>query len=217
MHRTAIQLNRSPLGLTLRSGAAVKELPRLQPQPQQQQQQDQVQQLARQLEELRSLQGHLEATLSELQEQQRTSLQELQLAAVELATETTSWLVGTAIDRNLFAVDDLVANAVEALDMKGPIEIRLHPEDCRLLESLMEREDAAPLGDDVTVVPDSSLARGICRAESPKRSLLGDWKNRLEDIHRNWLESLNDTQVERRADDPHGRGFRRFPDRRETA
>ena len=212
MHTETITFQRPPRQLSLRSGGQIAELP-----VRQAEMPEATRQTEAELAQLRQLLGHLEASLIDLQHQQRASLGELQQVAVELGVQTASWLTGAAIDRDVFAVDQLVSQALTILEMNRPTEIRLHPEDCRLLADLTEQEEYSLPEEEITVVPDRSIQRGVCRAESARRSLVSDWKNRLEDIHRQWLESLDDTQVERRADDPNSRGFRRFPERRETA
>ncbi len=212
---TTITFRRSPTAVLLPSGSSAIELPPAASSAAAER--NVVAEQARQLNELRELLGHLEATISDLQQQQRNSLQEMQQAAVELAIGAASWLVSAAIDRNHFAVDELISQAVRALGPEEQIRIHLHPADRKLLTTLLENGKAADFGNGVRIIENAELKRGTCRAESPALTIVSDWETRLDDIRTTWMESLNEAQVERRADDPDGRGFRRFPDRRETA
>ena len=156
--------------------------------------------------------------VEDLQQQHRDSLAEMQQAVVELAVAAASWIVGAAIESDMFAVDELVQSMTDRLRDEHPIRIFMNPEDAQLLQQLSVSSEAQSFQNaEVEIVPDAAQARGIVRAESPRSMLITDMDDRLADIRRIWLENLNDTQTERRADDPAGRRFRRFPERRHTA
>jgi len=162
-----------------------------------------------------SLQTVVES-VEQLSEQRRQSLEELQQVAVELSVAAARWLLGVAIEADMFAVDDLVRRAVERLDSDTGVTVRLHPDDLRLLQALQSESD------DDTELPaevksDATLSRGSCRVEAGRQTLLSDMDSRLEDIRRMWLESLDASQVERRRNGANASGLRRFPERRETA
>ena len=174
--------------------------------------------IAEQLNYLQQLLNDIGTSIEELQQQHRESLTELQQTTVELSVAAASWIVGAAIDADMFAVDDLVASMVRHLHKEQPVRIFLNPEDASLLNHLIESSDTSQLAAaDMEVAADAELARGNCRVESARTTLVTDLDDRLADIRRIWMENLNETQTERRADDPAGRGFRRFPDRRHTA
>ncbi|MCA9049087.1 MAG: hypothetical protein KDA89_10195 [Planctomycetaceae bacterium] len=187
----------------------------------QQEQAEDQQQAARITEQLNYLQellNNIGVAVEELQQQHRDSLTELQQAAVELAVVAASWIVGAAIDADIFAVDDLVAQMVAQLHREQPIRIFLNPDDAILLEHLRGSSDVPQFAAaEIEFVPEPELSRGICRAESSRTTLVTDMDDRLAEIRRIWMENLNETQTERRTDDPTGRRFRRFPDRRHTA
>lgn len=174
--------------------------------------------IAEQLNYLQQLLNDIGMAIDDLQQQHRESLTELQQTTVELSVAAASWIVGAAIDADMFAVDDLVASMVRHLHKEQPVRIFLNPEDVSLLNHLIESSDTSQLAAaDVEVAADTALARGNCRVASARTTLVTDLDDRLADIRRIWMENLNETQTERRADDPAGRGFRRFPDRRHTA
>ncbi|MEO2018096.1 MAG: FliH/SctL family protein [Fuerstiella sp.] len=174
--------------------------------------------IAEQLNYLQQLLNDIGASIEELQQQHRETLAEMQQATVELSITAASWIVGAAFGADVFAVDDLVASMVRHLHKEQPVRILLNPEDATLLNELIENSEAGQLVDtEIEVVPETAMIRGNCRVESARTTLVMDLEDRLADIRRIWMENLNETQTERRADDPAGRGFRRFPDRRHTA
>ena len=155
--------------------------------------------------------------VQELQTQQRQSLGEMQEVAVELAVAAASWLVGVAIDRGMFAVDDLIMKSLEHLELNQSVNIKLNPADHELLQTLMNEPGSPSQLDQVSYAGDESISRGSMRVESGRRILLTDMNSRLEEVRRTWMEKLDDSQIERREDGSASRTLRRFPERRETA
>ncbi len=212
-----LQLNRSPSVVRVSACYDTKTGPP-QPKPSPQEEAAAAAQLKQQLEYMRQLLNEVGVAVEDLQQQHRQSLTEMQQATVELSVVAASWIVGAAIDADMFAVDDLVAAMVDKLHKEQPIRVFMNPEDAALLNHLRSSSDAEDFANaDVEFLPEAELARGIVRAESARSTLMTDMDDRLADIRRIWMENLNDTQTERRADDPAGRGFRRFPERRHTA
>jgi len=171
-------------------------------------------------EEVAGLKALLASTadmVMELQEQHRQSLSELQEVAVELASAAASWLVGVAIDRNDFAVDDLIRKALQQMEIDQPVRVRLNPADHELLKTLIRDPEGRGILANVSCLDDPDMPRGSCHVQSGRRILLSDMSSRLEDIRRSWMEKLDDSQIERRGDGSASRALRRFPDRRETA
>ncbi len=171
-------------------------------------------------EELLRLQQLLADTseaVVELQAQHRQSLSEMQEVAVELATAAASWLVGVALEKDMFAVDDLILKAFEHLEFSQPVTVRLNPADHNLLQTLLTDPASRKQLDEVSCVKDTTIARGSVRVESGRRILLTDMHSRLEEIRRLWMEKLDDSQIERRGDGSASGTLRRFPERRETA
>ncbi len=156
-------------------------------------------------------------SVQELQTQHRQSLGEMQEVAVELATAAASWLVGYAIDRDMFAVDDLILKALEHLELNQSVKVRLNPADHNLLQTLLSDPVSRKQLDLVSCMKDESIPRGSVRVESGRRIMLTDMHTRLEEIRRTWMEKLDDSQIERRGDGSISRTLRRFPERRETA
>ena len=168
-------------------------------------------------EDLMDLLTQIAEDMRELQEQHRRSLEEMQHAAVALAVSSASWLTGTAIDRDQFAVDDLIRNAIHQLQVDEPVRVTLNPDDHRLLKQLLGEMPDQDLTEHVTCAEDQALSRGSLRVDSGRRALVTDIETRLEAIRKTWMENLDAAQVERRADGTGSRTLRRFPERRETA
>ena len=166
---------------------------------------------------LKTLLASTAEMVMELQEQHRQSLSEMQEVAVELASAAASWLVGVAIDRNDFAIDDLIRQALQQMEIDQPVRVRLNPADHELLKTLIKDPEGRGILANVSCADDPGMVRGSCRVESGRRILLSDMNSRLEDIRRSWMEKLDDSQIERRGDGSASRTLRRFPDRRETA
>lgn len=168
-------------------------------------------------QQMTALLAQLVESVLDLQDQQRQSLSEMQHAAVELAVAAASWLTGAAIEAGQFAVDDLVKMALHRLEADTPVRVHMNPRDHSLLKTLTDQTAESELLERIVCVEDPDLPRGNCRFEAGRRTLMTDLETRLEEIRRLWMENLDATQVERRADGSHGRSLRRFPDRRETA
>ncbi len=169
------------------------------------------------IRELKALLADAVEAVLEFQEQHRQSLSEIQEVAVELAAAAASWLVGVAIERDLFAIDDLILRALQQMEPDQPVRVRLHPDDHSLLRRLMKDRSSTDLLNQLVCEDAPEFTRGTCRVESGRKILLSDLNSRMEDIRRSWRETLDDSQVERRGDDSAASALRRFPDRRETA
>lgn len=169
------------------------------------------------LSDLKQLLQNAADEVIELQDQQRRSLNEMQEVAVELAAAAASWLVGVAVDRGQFAIDDLIRKAIHQMEADQPVRVRLNPADHELLTKLMRDSESQQMLEQISCFDDATLARGTVRVESGRRILVSDMNTRLEDIRRLWMEKLDDSQIERRGDGAASGTLRRFPERRETA
>jgi flagellar biosynthesis/type III secretory pathway protein FliH len=160
----------------------------------------------------------LGTAIEELEQRRQRSLGELQQVAVELAVAAASHLVFESIQRDAYNVENLVQQAVERMGLSGPITAYFHPADLDLLRQRLAGQPLPWNDKQLTLQPDSGVARGGCRAETPDgRMLVSDITSRLSEIRRHWMEELDDAQIERRRAPGTGESLRRFPDRRETA
>lgn len=178
---------------------------------------DSTQPTAQQINQLQDLLSQVSEAVFELQQQHRSTLNEMQQVAVELSVSAASWLTGVAIDAGQFAVDDLIRMALHRLEADLPVRVHLNPADHELLKKLLSEGDTSDQLEHMNCVNDPGLPRGGCRVESGRRILVSDMESRLEEIRLQWMENLDATQIERRGDGSHGGTLRRFPDRRETA
>ena len=180
---------------------------------------DNAERIQEQLEYLQNLLNDVGRAVEDLQDQHRNTTTEMQETAVELAVVAASWLTRAAIDADEFAVDDLVREMVAHLQHEKPVRIFMNRDDANLLMSLKESSSDTPefSNADIEFVTNDELQRGAIRAESDRTTLITDLDGRLAEIRQLWMENLNETQTERRADESTGRKLKRFPDRRHSA
>jgi flagellar biosynthesis/type III secretory pathway protein FliH len=154
--------------------------------------------------------------VEDLETRRKQNLAELQEAAVELAIAAATRIVGEAINRDVFAVDQVVAELLGRVASEGPVRIALNPIDCRLLKA--KRADGLETpGGVIEFFEDPSLKRGCCRAASGSRAVVADWRTHLAEIRAGLHEELEHAQTERRGPEAAHQRIKRYPDRRETA
>lgn len=170
------------------------------------------------LHRIEELLTSLRFQLDDLEHRRRTSLREMQSAAVELAVAAAGQLLIRAIETRDYAVEQVVQAAIDQMGLHRPITVRLHPDDLQLLRERLPHSGAVRLEDQCELRADQTLRRGDCRAESPDGTgVLREAASQLAELRELWLEELDDAQVERRSHDSTGPGIKRFPERRETA
>jgi flagellar biosynthesis/type III secretory pathway protein FliH len=158
----------------------------------------------------------VQESVQELEDRRKQNLAELQEAAIELAMAAATQVVGEAIDREAFAVDQLVADMLGRIAATGPIQVALHPADLKLLKTKRTEGLETP-GGVIEFFEDPALKRGCCRATSGSRSVISDWRTHLAEIRAGLHEELEHAQTERRGPEATHQRVKRYPDRRETA
>ena len=160
----------------------------------------------------------LTEAVQEIEQRREQSLSELQQVAVELAVAIASRLIYEKVEANDFAVEKLVEQVVCRLEPQTAVTIRLHPEDLTLLERRLEGKLTRWSNQEkIRFVPDGSLGRGDCRADTESFGILSKIELQLSEIRQHLLETLDYAQTERRQAPAGDQGLRRFPDRRDTA
>ena len=169
-------------------------------------------------EQIQQMFSGLAMAISELENKQRQSINELQQVAIELAVTAASGLTGAIIECGQFRIDQLVAESLAQLQTTGPVTLHLHPQDLELFHELNNKhtETATDLSQ-VQLAGDPELKRGSCTATSGGVSLVSDLESRLASVRQVWMENLDDAQTERRTTGDAGWQPGRVPDRRETA
>jgi len=158
----------------------------------------------------------VQEAVQELEERRKQNLVELQEAAIELAVAAASQIVGEALDRGAFAVDEVVANLLGRMTSDGPTQIALNPVDLKLLKAKRAEGLETP-GGVIEFFEDPALKRGCCRAISGSRAVISDWRTHLAEIRAGLHEELEHAQTERRGPEAAHQRVKRYPDRRETA
>jgi len=96
--------------------------------------------------------------------------------------------------------------------------VRLNPQDLNLLQAQAAKGTVPWNSTQIQLVADASVSRGGLHLETEAgRILLSDVVSRLSEVRQQWMENIDDTQVERRRVQEDSESLRRFPDRRETA
>ena len=158
----------------------------------------------------------VQEAVHDLEARRQQNLAELQEAAVELAIAAATRIVGEAIDRDLFAVDQVVADLLGRVAAEGPVRVALNPVDCKLLKAKRAEGLETP-GGVIEFFEDPSLKRGCCRAASGSRAVIADWRTHLAEIRAGLHEELEHAQTDRRGPEAAHQRVKRYPDRRETA
>jgi len=170
------------------------------------------------LSQARQILERIAEAIDELEARRSNSLEEMQRAAVELAVAVGEHLARAALEKDEYAVEDLVSEAIEKLGPGGPIRVHLHPDDLALLS---RRLSARPewCGNDprVELVSDPSLDRGDCVAECGETIMASKLDLRIEELRQTLLGALPHAQIERRRTEEADKKLRRFPERRQTA
>ena len=133
----------------------------------------------------------LEMRIREVTEQNRLQLAELSQAAIEMAVLMAEKMVGQQIASGTYAVDQIVNEAVERMSAEERLTVRLHPEDLRLLETILGDVTPGDSQQHVTLRADASLVRGDCLVEAANHGLLSSVSKQLADMRSSLLESLN--------------------------
>jgi flagellar biosynthesis/type III secretory pathway protein FliH len=162
------------------------------------------------------LMAAVQDSVQDLEDRRKQNLAELQEAAIELAVTAAEQIVGQAIDREAFAVDQIVADILGRLAATGPVQVALNPLDLKLLKAKRAEGLETP-GGVIEFFEDPALKRGCCRAASGSRAVISDWRTHLAEIRASLHEELEHAQTERRGPEATHQRVKRYPDRRETA
>jgi flagellar biosynthesis/type III secretory pathway protein FliH len=156
--------------------------------------------------------------IDQLEQRRRNSLREMQELAIELAVSVAERVTRERIVEGKHAIEKLVAEMVEQFQPDLPLAVKLHPDDLRLLQERLETADGVSTRTtQLTLEPDSTLARGSCRMNTVGFGLSTDVQTQVGMIRQRLLNGMDDAQLERRQTAERDRHLQRFPDRRETA
>lgn len=170
-------------------------------------------------EERRAVQSVLAALAqasSNLVRQQNGLLEEMQMAAVELAAAMTAHVTYDKLETDRFAIEELAKAVIGRLTTGGPVEVRLNPDDIALLE----RRTGGSLsgdGNDIALVADNALGRGDCVAESGAVSFTSCLEEQLNGLRQHLLRNLSNAQSGHRNTSTGNHPLRRPANSRPTA
>src|SRR5207249_3655574 len=101
-----------------------------------------------------------EATKS-LRAFQQKLLGEMQRLAMDLAVAIASRFLNSQVHAGSAPMELWIREAIERLDARQPVTVRIHPEDLALLEKRLGPENFLPLNDaEVSFVADPTVRRG---------------------------------------------------------
>lgn len=223
LYRQQITFTRAPVTVRLQSsfGRPIVEAESSKAEPQVDAaavQQKQQQKLQAENQRIQQLVEDLQRAVEELEQRRSQSLGELQQIAVELAIIAASHVVYAELERDGLGVEEFVSRAISELPLNTSASIRLNPQDLNILQPRLASGSLPWNASQINLLPDTSISRGGLHLETESgRILLSDVVSRLSEVRQQWMENIDDTQIERRRvqDDP--KSLRRFPDRRETA
>jgi len=113
-------------------------------------------------------------------------LEELQPHIVQLAIAIARRIVAAEIRQDRRVVERTVKAALEDLACHGELHVRVHPDDLRVVQELLEFDETL-LGQlsNLRVIGDASIKRGGCIVESDYGTIDADIPTQLAQIHRN--------------------------------
>lgn len=118
-------------------------------------------------------------------------MNELQQAAVEIATTVATRLMHREVTEGRFPIEQMVRDMANELDIDAPLTVYLNPTDLTSLRNRLDLNDLLPgYAQQVRVAEDGNLARGSCRLETPDSMLLGELGGQLQTIRDELLRSL---------------------------
>jgi flagellar biosynthesis/type III secretory pathway protein FliH len=121
-------------------------------------------------------------------------IEELQRAAVELATTIASRLLHERVVAGDFPIDAKVRDMIAQLGEDVPVAVRLNPADLELLKSRLGGEPLSADRDDPRLVADPALTRGGCQVEGRESMLMSDVTRELQEIRDDLLRRLTDAR-----------------------
>lgn len=145
-------------------------------------------------EEFETLRGALKQMSNSVEEGVRArkfQMNELQQAAVEIATTVATRLLHREVTEGRFPIEQMVRDMANELDVDAPLTVYLNPTDLTSLRNRLDLNDLLPgYAQQVRVAEDGNLARGSCRLETPDSMLLGELGGQLQTIRDELLRSL---------------------------
>lgn len=218
LHRTQIQFTKPPTGFSIQAGHHLPGATAAAVPTEEELRADREQQVIEQNETIKETLASLQFAMEEFEQRRQQSMRELQQLSVELAVMAASHVVQTELQQENVGIEKLVASMIKQSGVLQTATVRLNPADLQLLRSELKNKSAAWDEQLVTLRDDASIERGGVRLDTESgRIVVSDVVTRLSQIRDEWMENIDDTQIESRSVSDDAQSMRRFPDRRETA
>ncbi len=134
----------------------------------------------------------LVALLQQRRAAEKQTVQELQTAAIEIATAVAEKLFLTRAREGELELERLVSEALTELQVSGPVVVRLNPDDVIRLQTA---ELVIPASD-MTLVGDDSIERGHCQVDGDAFGVRFDWAAQIKELRQRMLRNLMDADAE---------------------
>jgi flagellar biosynthesis/type III secretory pathway protein FliH len=146
---------------------------------------------------IRTVLGGLQKSLKQLQSDYRVRMDELQRCTIDLAVTLASRLIHAKIEAGEFGLESMVREAVKGITSRQAVDIRLHPEDVKLLEARFPaQESILPEQSACRLIADPALRRGETRLDAGDVCVESRWRAQLEEIHQHLLRSVGHANTE---------------------
>ena len=145
-------------------------------------------------ERIETVLREVRATVAGIRADRAARIEQLQHAAVEMATTIASRLLHERVVAGDFPIDAKLRDMLAQLGADEPVAVRLNPIDLELLKSRLGGEPLSAGRDDPRLVPDPALNRGACQVEARESMLLSDVTRELQDIREELLGRLNNAR-----------------------
>ncbi len=126
--------------------------------------------------------------LRQLSKTHDESVQQLRGVAVELSTAIAEQLMLRRLDDDKLEIEPIVTIAMRRFEESPRLTVRLHPSDFALLQQQSEQATKQKWSEsNVEILPDASVERGNCLANTDEVSACFDWRLQLSEMKQNLL------------------------------
>lgn len=133
----------------------------------------------------------LQGAVGQIDAQCALILNDVRVAAVELAHAIASKLVFQQLKAGTFPIERLVAEVLGRLNTHEPTTIRLHPEDLASLQKDDESLQTLNPEGTLRLMADPKLARGDCKAACGEITIVYELQRQIEEIRRELLSTVS--------------------------
>jgi len=113
---------------------------------------------------------------------------DVQVAAVEIAVAMTEKMFLARSEQGELELNRMVTEALSVLQPTGPVVVRLHPDDVRLMQPHLTEIATGQM----QLAGDENMPRGNCQIDGEERGIRFDWAIQLQELRQRVLQGLTD-------------------------